>query len=114
LKGKKNMPIWLNVPYVEKERAKRAGARWSPSEKRWYVPEGVLLTPLERWLPGLVGSDKAKKAERAKKAPRPRVNERAGKVTTGERYFILEHDCCPFEECAECRPKLVAAGWLNP
>lgn len=40
--------IWLDVPYAEKDEAKRAGARWDPAVKRWYAPrEG--MTALAPW-----------------------------------------------------------------
>ena len=28
---------WVNVPYEQKEEAKRYGCRWCPIEKRWYA-----------------------------------------------------------------------------
>lgn len=40
---------WLNVPYKEKDAAKKAGARWDRQEKRWYAPEGTDLQPLQKW-----------------------------------------------------------------
>ncbi|WP_392873811.1 DUF5710 domain-containing protein [Streptomyces sp. LN499] len=40
--------IWLDVPYAEKDQAKKAGARWNPAATRWYAPcEG--MTMLEPW-----------------------------------------------------------------
>jgi hypothetical protein len=41
----------LNVPYAEKDEARRLGARWNAELKTWYVPPGSTLTPFERWLP---------------------------------------------------------------
>lgn len=43
--------IELNVPFLEKEEAKRLGARWNSAAKRWYIPGGVDTTPFSRWLP---------------------------------------------------------------
>lgn len=40
--------IWLDVPYAEKDRAKKAGARWDPAAKRWYAPRKG-MTALEPW-----------------------------------------------------------------
>lgn len=31
-----NIPLYLNVPYSEKEEAKKLGAKWNPEEKKWY------------------------------------------------------------------------------
>ncbi len=43
--------LHLNVPFLEKDEAKRLGARWNSGTKRWYVPAGVDRTPFTRWLP---------------------------------------------------------------
>ncbi|MBM9614866.1 DUF1738 domain-containing protein [Desulfobulbus rhabdoformis] len=42
---------YLNVPYKEKNKAKKAGARWDSEVKRWFAPEGTDLVPLSAWLP---------------------------------------------------------------
>ena len=31
------MSLYLNVPYSEKEEAKRLGAKWDPRVKKWYT-----------------------------------------------------------------------------
>lgn len=41
----------LNVPYAEKDEAKALGARWDPQKKTWYIPEGVEIGMLKKWLP---------------------------------------------------------------
>jgi len=43
--------IELNVPFMEKDDAKRLGARWNSASKRWYIPAGVDNAPFARWLP---------------------------------------------------------------
>lgn len=42
-------PVYLNVPYHEKEEAKALGARWDPVRWAWYVPPGVDLRKFDRW-----------------------------------------------------------------
>lgn len=42
---------FLAVPYKEKERAKKFGAKWDKDNKLWYAPEGTDLTPLAAWIP---------------------------------------------------------------
>lgn len=42
---------FLAVPYKEKERAKKLGAKWDKENKLWFAPEGTDLTPLARWVP---------------------------------------------------------------
>ena len=43
--------IDLQVPFAEKDDAKRLGARWDGMRKVWYVPDGVESGPFGRWLP---------------------------------------------------------------
>ncbi|MGV8842699.1 MAG: DUF5710 domain-containing protein [Pseudomonas sp.] len=43
--------IDLKVPFSQKDEVKSLGARWDPNLKTWYVPEGVEIAPLSRWLP---------------------------------------------------------------
>lgn len=55
---------FLDVPYSEKDEAKRAGARWDPVAKKWYAPRPG-MNALERWkarppVPSvLVGEDRS-------------------------------------------------------
>ena len=44
--------IDLDVPFAEKDAAKRLGARWDAARKLWYVPDGVDAGAFGRWLPG--------------------------------------------------------------
>jgi len=41
----------LKVPNAEKDQAEALGARWEPSRRCWYVPDGVDLLPFRRWFP---------------------------------------------------------------
>lgn len=40
---------WLDVPYQEKDAAKRCGARWNPRVRAWYLPAGMDLEPVIKW-----------------------------------------------------------------
>ncbi|MEU1661536.1 DUF5710 domain-containing protein [Streptomyces griseofuscus] len=40
--------IWLDVPYADKDRAKKAGAWWDPVAKRWFAPRKG-MTELQEW-----------------------------------------------------------------
>jgi Domain of unknown function (DUF5710) len=42
--------IDLNVPFSEKDEAKRLGARWNAERKKWFVPAGVNSEPFKRWV----------------------------------------------------------------
>jgi len=95
----------LKVPYAEKDEAKALGARWNPTRKSWYVPDGVAVEPFTKWLAAGAGGD-------AGAEPSSR-DARAAKPVVGSRYVELAHSCNPFEECAECKPKLIDSGWLD-
>lgn len=41
----------LNVPFDEKDEAKRLGARWDAQKKVWFVPDGMDAGALARWIP---------------------------------------------------------------
>lgn len=43
--------IYLNVPYAEKDLAKRNGARWDPNKRQWYVSSKENLENCLKWLP---------------------------------------------------------------
>ncbi len=40
---------YLNVSYEDRELAKRLGARWDPSVKKWYCPQGAPLAKIFTW-----------------------------------------------------------------
>ena len=41
----------LEVPFSEKDEAKRLGAWWDPQLRKWFVPAGKDLHPFKKWLP---------------------------------------------------------------
>lgn len=100
----------LKVPYAEKDKAKALGARWNAERKAWYVPDGTDATPFEQWRTS--GDAGSALGQGAAKESKGKVDSYVGKPTVGEHYFALEHDCNPFAECAQCRPALVASGWM--
>ena len=40
---------YLEVPYAEKDLAKRFGAKWHEDSRRWYIPAGRDPAPFARW-----------------------------------------------------------------
>ena len=109
--------IFLNVPYAEKDEARALGARWNPGKKRWYVPNGVAVEAFAKWMPEGGAADASSNAPSGASGAKPgakaggRVDAYAAKLVTGSLYFELEHDCNPFEPCADCAPKLNQSGW---
>ena len=45
------MRIELQVPFEDKDKAKKLGARWDPKKKVWYLPEGLDAHLFQQWLP---------------------------------------------------------------
>ncbi len=43
--------IFLNVPYSERNKVKRLGAKWEPFAKKWYIPRTDELEVFTKWLP---------------------------------------------------------------
>lgn len=45
-------PLYLQVPYAEKDQAKAVGARWDPDRRQWWVDsQRVQRHEVTRWLP---------------------------------------------------------------
>ena len=40
---------FLNVAYKDRDLAKRLGAKWDPSVRRWYCPAGSPLAKIFSW-----------------------------------------------------------------
>lgn len=95
--------LFLNVPYAEKDEAKSLGARWNPTKRRWYVPDGVATADFAKWA--------GQGGEAAASAPTGRVDSYQGKTVVGTNYVALEHDCNPFEPCSECSARLEGSAW---
>lgn len=51
------VPIWLHVPYAEKDEAKALGAKWDRSLKLWFVPRDINPDPFAKWIRRLPYSD---------------------------------------------------------
>lgn len=93
----------LQVPFAEKDDAKKLGARWDAARKIWYVENKDDMTPFARWLPN-GGEATAAGASPAKQSS-AKPNQIAGIKTVGSLY--VEHprvcDCLPWEVCDLCR-----------
>lgn len=51
IKGSDEM-LLLNVPYEEKEEAKKLGAKWNPEIKKWYVTNPKTYGNFLKWIEG--------------------------------------------------------------
>lgn len=45
------MRTYLEVPYKDKDQAKRLGAWWDSSERKWFVENVEDLRPFLPWVP---------------------------------------------------------------
>ena len=99
----------LQVPFAEKDDAKKLGARWDPSRKLWYVENKDDMTPFSRWLPTASASTEAGTA--TSKPSSPKANQLGGIKTVGSLY--VKHprvcDCPPWEVCDLCRATALAS-----
>ena len=44
------MAILLNVPFSEKDEAKKLGAWWNPELKKWYIKDRNEYIKLKKWI----------------------------------------------------------------
>lgn len=51
----KDAALILEVPYADKDKAKKAGARWDATRKKWYVPQGTDIQLFKTWWPADMG-----------------------------------------------------------
>jgi hypothetical protein len=49
--GNDRAMLFLNVPFADKDSAKRLGAKWDATKKKWYVPHGLDVNLFEHWWP---------------------------------------------------------------
>ncbi|GAB3256874.1 DUF5710 domain-containing protein [Chitinimonas naiadis] len=99
----------LVVPFAEKDKAKKLGARWDPARKVWYVENVADLGAFAEWMPELAGA----KAPAAKK-PTTAVRSSAAKPPSDAETAVViavSCDCLPWLGCEKCQPTLKAIGW---
>jgi hypothetical protein len=105
--------VLLNVPYAEKDAAKALGARWNPTRRRWYVPDGVAPEPFAKWVDDAAGAGAAGAPGAAPAAARGRVDSYQGKTVVGANYLDLAHTCNPLEPCPVCSGQLAGTPWAQ-
>lgn len=108
--------VFLTVPYAEKDAAKALGARWNPTRRCWYVPDGTASEPFAQWIvatPGGAAPGAKPAASGARPAPAGRVDSYQGKTVVGVNYTALDHDCNPLEACPDCTARLNGMPWAQ-
>lgn len=51
------MRINLNVPFAEKDAAKKRGAKWDGARRTWYVSDKKSLNKCKQWMPESVSME---------------------------------------------------------
>jgi hypothetical protein len=49
--GNERAVMFLEVPFAEKDNAKRLGAKWDKDMRKWYIPHGLDIKLFKRWWP---------------------------------------------------------------
>lgn len=68
---------YLNVPYEQRELAKKHGAKWNPDKKKWYLPPGVeLADEIKHFSPDYKAPPKqsVQKTYQSQPSPRPKID----------------------------------------
>lgn len=116
------MRIDLNVPFAEKDEAKKMGAWWDGYRRTWYVKDVEDLTPFARWfkarqdsrheVPAPITGKKAQKIQASKDRQRARMLE---PVTTHSSVYIAHCGCdvLPWEDCEHTDASMWIAGDLD-
>ena len=104
----------LVVPFAEKDKAKKLGARWDPANKVWYVENVEKLEAFAEWIPE-PGGKAAPVAKRPAPATRSTTTVTAGArkapVAPVNEVALLDCDCLPWVGCEKCQPVLKTMGW---
>lgn len=72
------MRVNLQVPYSEKDHAKRLGARWDPARRVWYVQDVQRIDKFMRWMPKHLRRPHGKPIKKKTEIAANKVNEQAG------------------------------------
>jgi len=74
--------IYLDCPFIEKDRAKALGAKWDFSKKMWFIYDNMDPTPFAEWLPNSTTKPvPATKTKAKKKLVKPKSQQPAVKTT---------------------------------
>jgi hypothetical protein len=104
------MRTYINVPYADKDEAKKFGAKWDFIKKMWYIENMEDITVFEKWfreqhVQNWEGDTSVKKQPKgydykAIKQPKRYKNKLSdhNSVTTGEMYQKFYSNEVPWKE----------------
>lgn len=79
--AQKATATYLNVPYEQRELAKKHGAKWDADKKKWYLPKGTeLAKEIEHFSPNYVKPEVV-----SEKEPAQKIDQKSN--DTEKRYF---------------------------
>jgi hypothetical protein len=89
--------IYLDCPFIEKDRAKALGAKWDFSKKMWFIYDNMDPTPFAEWLPNSTTKPVQATKTKAKTKPvkekagtqKPRTNPNITTAVNTHNYFVI-------------------------
>lgn len=92
----------LQVPFAEKDDAKKLGARWDAARKLWYVEDKADLAPFAKWM---TGSTATASVPASPKRSASQKMATAGMTVVGSNYVPQPRvcDCFPWDVCDRCQ-----------
>ena len=104
----------LQVPFAEKDDAKKLGARWDPIRKVWFIENTTDIVPFMRWMPAHHMPDELSEPTKTKSATKTKTTEVSSLTIVGTEYVYHPRvcDCPPWDVCDKC--KSTALGKYAP
>ncbi len=92
----------LQVPFAEKDEAKKLGARWDAARKIWYVENKADLDAFAKWM---TSSTVTAAARSHPKRSASQQTATEGFTVVGSNYVPQPRvcDCLPWDDCDRCR-----------
>lgn len=79
---------FLDVAYEDRDLAKRLGARWDPSVRKWYCTKGSALAKIFDWRAAPKNSSTAQSLVAAHNAAAPRISSPMQAQTSQLQFAI--------------------------
>ena len=84
--------IYLDCPFIEKDRAKALGAKWDFSKKMWFIYDNMDPTPFAEWLPNSTTKPVPAVKTKAKTKPVKPKSQQPAVKTTGNKNTAVGYN----------------------
>ena len=84
--------IYLDCPFIEKDRAKALGAKWDFSKKMWFIYDNMDPTPFAEWLPNSTTKPVQAAKTKAKTKPVKPKSQQPVVKTTGNKNTAVGYN----------------------